>query len=364
LRALHFHTNEDLGGGERQVLALLTRSASHGVEAELLTTPRGALAGEAAAAGVPVHRVARRFSYDPLATRRVVKILRERAIDVLHVHDGFAASLGVFAANAAGVPVLVHRRIASPLRDNWLTRRKYSPKRVARFLAVSETVAGALRAFGLPAEKIRIVPSGVDIAALRRLPKGRGRELLTPELRGATPLLGTIGKLAPKKGIDVILGAFAEIRAKLPDAALLVVGGGPEETALRALARFLGLDDGVVFTGPLPDGPAVLADLDMFLFASELEGSPGVLREAMALGVPIVTVDTPGCVEVAGDAALTVPRGDAPALAAAALALHADPSRAAALRAAGLARVESRFSLDAMVAATVAAARDAAGRAA
>jgi glycosyltransferase involved in cell wall biosynthesis len=364
LRALHFHTNEDLGGGERQVLALLTRSASHGVEAELLTTARGALAGEAAAAGVPVHRVARRFSYDPLATYRVVKILRERAIDVLHVHDGFAASIGVFAANTLDIPVLVHRRIASPLRANWLTQRKYSPDRVARFLAVSETVAGELRAFGIPSEKIRVVPSGVDIPALRQLPKGRGRSLLTPALRGAAPLLGTIGKLAPKKGIDVVLRAFAALRAELPAAALLVVGGGPEEPALRALAASLGLDNHAVFTGPLPDGPAILADLDIFLFASELEGSPGVLREAMALGVPIVTVDTPGCVEVAGDAALTVPRGDAPALAAAALALHADPARAAALRAAGLTRVEARFSLDAMVATTIAAARDAAGRAA
>lgn len=361
MRALHFSTNPELGGGERQVLALLTQSAARGVEAELLTTAGAALEPLARDAGIAVHRLTRRFAYDPVAIVRAARLLRKRAASVLHVHDGSAASIGVFAARRAGVPVLVHRRVASPLRTNPLTRAKYSPARVARYVAVSEVVAAVLRAAGIPAEKIRVVPSGVDLSRLRTLARGAGRAALPPQLRGSRPLLGTVGKLAPKKGMEDVLRAFARIRRAHGDAALLVVGGGPDECSLRGLANELGIAAWTQFTGSVPDAAPLVADLDAFLFASALEGSPGVLREAMALGVPIVTVDTPGCVEVVADTAVTTPRGDPTALAEGAIQLLADAERRERLRKAASERVAARFSLESMVAATLEVAREAAG---
>jgi glycosyltransferase involved in cell wall biosynthesis len=358
VRALHFNTNKDFGGGERQIVALLQRSSRHGAEAELLVTMPSALADFAADANIPWSRVARRIPYDPFAIRNIAALLRERKIDVLHAHDGKAASLGVFAANKANIPAVIHRRIASPLRNNWLTRKKYDPARVARYVAVSKTVAGVLRSYGAPDDKIRVVASGVDVAKLAAFERGAARALLPESRRGASPLLGTVAKLAPKKGVDIVLRAFATIHASIATSQLIVVGAGPERAGLEALARNLGIAEFVTFAGARPEGARLMADFDVLLFASELEGSPGVLREAMALRVPIVTVDTPGCVEVAGETASIVARGDAPALAAAALEIWNHPARRASLTAAAFDRVERNFSLDAMVAATIAVDRE------
>jgi glycosyltransferase involved in cell wall biosynthesis len=361
MRALHVSTNKDLGGGERQILALAAGSRARGVEAVLLARRGGALLAAARAAGLPAGPLSLAFAYDPLAIAKTAGELREGRFDVVHLHDGGAASIGVAAASLARVPAIVHRRIASPLRRTVLTRYKYDPARVARFVCVSRTVAAILEEGGIPRGKIAVVESGIDVAALDALARGSGRGLLGSEGAAARPLLGTVAKLASKKGVDTVIRAFANIRAEHAAAQLVVVGDGPQRESLRSLAASVGAGGAVHFAGAREDGAAILADFDLLLFASELEGSPGVLREAMALGVPIVTVDTPGCVEVVAETAVVVPRGDPVALARGATRLLRDKNVAATLRAAARSRVVANYSIDAMVEKTLAVAREARG---
>ncbi|HKE02262.1 MAG TPA: glycosyltransferase, partial [Planctomycetota bacterium] len=311
LRTLHVSLNPELGGGEKQVLALVEGSRKRGVDARLVALRDGPCFRAARERALPVEGIKPFFRYDPISIARLSRWIERDEPHVVHLHDGGAAAIGVSAANATGVPAIVHRRIASPFRRGWLSGWKRDPSRVARFIAVSEVVASVLREAGIPERAIAVVPSGIDVAALASTRPSPDLERLAP----SSPRIATVAKLAPKKGVDVVLEAFARIAREIPEARLLVVGEGPEEAALRAKATGLGLEGRAVFTGSRSDVPAIVAGLDLFLFGSEREGSPGAVREAMALGVPVVAVAAPGTVEVLGDAGATVPIGDAAALA-------------------------------------------------
>lgn len=351
MRALHINTNRDFGGGERQVLALVERSAAHGVEAGLFAREGGALLAAARDRGLRVHPLKLLFSFDPFAMRRVNKYIKSNSIDILHLHDGGAASVGILAARSAHVPVLVHRRIASPLRKSRITKLKYNPANIARFVAVSGVVRDVLIQHGIPADRISVVPSGLDIVMIDRVAR--------PPQDSTIISLGTIGKLAPKKGVDLILEAFAIIHNREPRARLTIVGSGPDLQQLKDLASKLNIAPFVTFAGERPDAAALMAGWRLFLFASELEGSPGVLREAMALRVPIVSVDAPGSVELLDHCGVLTPRGDHRAFAAAALELLDSPARCEQFAEAGRARVVDHFSIEAMVEGTIRVAREA-----
>src|SRR5439155_2669521 len=131
-------------------------------------------------------------------------------------------------------------------------------------------------------------------------------------------LIGTAGHLAAHKGLEVFLCAAADAASELPDARFVVIGRGEAETSLRRAAERLGIAPRVAFAGFREDMPDVFAGLDLFVLSSVSgEGSPAVLKEAMAAGTPLVVTALDGIEEIVEDArhGLLVPPGNAPALA-------------------------------------------------
>jgi glycosyltransferase involved in cell wall biosynthesis len=150
------------------------------------------------------------------------------------------------------------------------------------------------------------------------------------------PVVLGAGRLAPQKGFGVLLEAVASVRALDPAPLLVIAGDGPLGGELTARAAALGVD--AVFAGHRDDVAALLAVAAVFVLPSLWEGQPLVLQEALRAGTPVVATRTGGIPELAGDAALLVPPGDAPALAAAVSSVLADPLLATALRVAAAAR--------------------------
>jgi glycosyltransferase involved in cell wall biosynthesis len=107
------------------------------------------------------------------------------------------------------------------------------------------------------------------------------------------PVIGTIGRLHPNKGYDVLLEAAARLRDQGRAFRLVVAGDGPQAAALRSQAAGLGLDDVVDFPGWV-DPPTALAAMDLFVSASRVEPFGLVIIEAMAQGVPVVATDIDG----------------------------------------------------------------------
>ncbi len=243
-----------------------------------------------------------------LRTGRLVSLLRRTGAEHVHVHwGGPSSTLAMAAAEAVGVPwsLTLHRW---DIYENNLLARKLRSASFTR--VISREAVADLRA---------IVPSAEPIVL------HMGVEIPSRVTRGTAPRrpcrLVCVASLVPVKNHDALLRAFAEVCG---DASLELVGDGPLEPELRALAASLGIADRVRFAG-LVDHGSLLArlaagDWDGIVLASgangtEHEGIPVSLMEAMAAGVPPVATDSGGTRGVvAPGAGILVPVGDQAAL--------------------------------------------------
>lgn len=155
-----------------------------------------------------------------------------------------------------------------------------------------------------------------------------------------------VGRLLPSKGQALILESFADVRAKLPAAELIVVGSGPEATSLQERAECLGVAGSVHFLGDRKDVICLLGGSQVFVHASESEGLSNAVLEAMAVGLPSVLVAAPGVTECHIDAetGFVIPRLQAE-LSARLLLLAADSGLRHRMGRAAQARVREHYSI-------------------
>ncbi len=170
----------------------------------------------------------------------------------------------------------------------------------AGMLAVCDALKQDMTALGLPADKISLHYTGLDRDRFRPLDHTQLRNRLGTEFGIAIgedeKLLATIGALIPRKGQEFVIGALAQ----LPDARLLLVGKGGDETKLRALAENLGVAGRVHFLGSVDHDllPIILSACDAMVLPSASEGLANAWVEALACGTPLVITDAGGAREV------------------------------------------------------------------
>ena len=183
-------------------------------------------------------------------------------------------------------------------------------------------------------KKIVVIPNGVDLERFRGVQPASTAAL---ELPGPGPILGSVGRLSPKKGQATLLEAAALVLRRRPDVTFVLVGDGPQRAELGAHAERLGLDGRLRFLGLVEDPIPLLPRMDIFVLPSHMEGMSNALLEAMAAGRPVVATNVGGNAEVVQDGVtgLLVPPRDPQRLAEALLTLLDDPARAAAMGAAG-----------------------------
>ena len=289
LRIAHLHANRDWGGGETQLLALVRRLQARGVFTVLATPPDGLLFARARNAGLRVLP----FDRGRDARRQLALDLGEFGLTHLNAHDSGSLSVGIGLRRQFRIPLVLTRRIASPLRRNPFSRWKYSPRRLDGVLAISGTVRDVMVRSGYPAERIQIAPDGVDVDALAAIPPD-------PDFRnayGTDWLVGGIGKLSAKKNwIHMVRAAEILAKESFP-AQWVLLGDGPEEAALRSAIARAGLSGRFHLLGFRADAARLLRQFDLLGFPSLMEGASVTVREAMAMGVPVVGSDAPGVVE-------------------------------------------------------------------
>ena len=302
--------------------------------------------------GVALHAIQPHRRPAPGDTRSWLTLLGLVArADIIHVHSAKAGFLGRLAAAARG-----KRASCVFTPHGWSFWAASGPEAglyvrlerlAARWCHAIVALSGAERDAGLEAgvgrpEQYRVIPNGVPLErfALQRAPV-RGRILM-------------VGRLAPPKRPDLALRAVASVRERIPEAELHVVGDGPLRPGAERLAAELGLGEAVRFLGYRDDVPQLLAEAECALLASDYEGCPLSVVEALAAGVPVVATDAGGVRELVrqGHTGLVAPP-DADALGAALEELLADPARAAEQGAEARREAGSRLSLDAMVSSLV-----------
>lgn len=346
MRIAHLDTGRDWRGGQGQVLLLMKALAAAGHE-QLLLAPKGPLFDRASEAGLAVERWESRGEIDLRAMLTARSHLARFSPAIAHLHSAHAHALGVHAARWAGIRgVVVARRVDFKVRQNPFSRLKYAWP-VDRYVCISEGVRTAMRESGIPEAKLALVPSGIDLDAVRLEGAAPAADLRT--VLGLDPgarVIGTVASLAPHKNHALLLEAAAIVCAADPGVHFAWLGEGSERSALTRRRAALGLEARVHLLGFRPDAKPLLRQFDLFCLSSHLEGLCTSLLDAQALGVPIVATGVGGVPEVVSDDASgrLVSALTPAALAEALSSAMASPESRACWRAGGLESVE-RFSI-------------------
>jgi glycosyltransferase involved in cell wall biosynthesis len=273
--------------------------------------------------------------------RKELSCFRPDAVVGYWAHpDGEVA---VRAATLAGVPSAVMVGGSDVLLLTHETGRRAGILRVLdaanTVVAVSEDLREKLVALGVGADKIHVVPRGVDTTRFRPGDRAEARRRLG--IAPGAPMLLWVGRIHRVKGLDVLIDACARLRSGNVPFHVYLVGEGPEREALRAQAAAAGLGDAVSFVGPVAhaDLPDWYRAADVTVLPSRSEGVPNVLRESLACGTPFVASRVGGVSELADPSSALVPPEDAGALS---VALAAAIQRATAPDAGSRARDAER----------------------
>ena len=265
-------------------------------------------------------------------------------IDLVHVHGASLPLLVLLpAAWLLGEPVLAKVAAVHQGVEAGDVRRRYGPIGRALawlfarcdYVATTAEIESCLERDGVEPARIHRVPNFVDVESFRPLPPAE-REALRRERgwEGRTVVVAS-GRLAERKGGDLLLRAFARAQTSTRHhegarPLLVFLGDGPERGHLEALARELGIEASVRFQGFVEDVPRWLQAADVFVLASRIEGFPNALLEALATGLACVATRIGGALEAVDDErnGLLVPPGDEAALGGAlSRLLRASPER-------------------------------------
>lgn len=335
-------------GSVVQMFQLAQGLAGRGHSVAIVSRPEGDVPERARERGVAFAALPLKHEFDLASARLLARLYDERAADVVHVHKGIAHSVALFATCfSKRRPVLVvNRGVSFPL--DVFNRLKFHV-RLGGVVTVCEDIKKVIVASGrIPAGKVHVIYAGVDLAVFDPAkadgPRIR-REWGVPD---GAPLLVQVGAREWKGWRDLLAGA-ALLARDFPNLVTAVVACKDEaqRAAVSGVALELGILERVLPIGFRYDMPDVLMAADVVADMSyEGLGVTGTLREAMALGRPVVGSAAGGNPElvVDGESGLLVPPRDPAALAAAVRRLLADRSLCDRLARSGRERVAGGFS--------------------
>jgi len=286
--------------------------------------------------GIDVTYMAR-HKFDPATFTALLKVLRDKQADLVHLHGYGATTFGRMCAWRMGIPAILHEH-ANHGDTPWF--QKIADKILAPHtdlaIAVSESTAEfTTRARLMPAERTKVVYLGAPLDEFARTRSAEEIAAATQAfgIAPGTIALGTVTRLMPAKGNQYLIEAAPAVLARHPNARFFIVGEGELQPELEAQAKALGLGDKLVFAGFTRDVAAALSAFDIVVFPSLWEGTPLTMFEALAMGKPIVATDADGLLDVLTDGrdALVVPKANAGRLAEAICRLVEQPQLAAAL---------------------------------
>lgn len=353
-----------IGGAQTHTLRLSQKLQERDIGVKVLTRHHRGLAPFESIAGVPTYRVGRGDSNKAIAALTFISgairwlVAQRSAYDLIHCHQMISPmTTGLFARALLGKPLVINPHRSGPIGDVGvlLRRRRVTGRlRIAAarrwgdaFVSISDDIHRELHGIGIREERIWDIVNGVDVERFRPVEADERARLRTSLGVPTGPLVVFAGRLAPEKGVDVLLEAWPRVVSAIPDAHLLLLGEGEQRAELEGRVQSLKLGSSVTFAGGTADVSPFLQAADAFVLPSRAEGLPVALLEAMACGLPCVGTAISGTLQVLEQdrTGQIVPVNDAAALADGLLAaLRAPEARAWAAQARR--HVVEHYSLD------------------
>ncbi|MGD8339234.1 MAG: glycosyltransferase family 4 protein [Gammaproteobacteria bacterium] len=296
MKILHLEAGRHLYGGARQVGNLINGLADEGVD-NLLVCMAGHELVDRVRAEVAELRLG--GDVDLSLSRRLQRLAREARPDVIHVHSRRGAdTFGGRAARSAGIPSILTRRVQSAEPAAWL---RFKCRPYSRTVAISSAVRAELERAGIDRDRLRLIPSAVDVNRLQPEPEARAGVIRRYGLPDDALIAVSAAQLIRRKALDFLLPLAARLVASQPRFRLLLFGQGPQRARLESQAVRLGLEGRVLFCGFDPEWSQLLPGFDLLLHPARREGLGAVVLEAMSAGLPVVASAVGGIVDVIED---------------------------------------------------------------
>lgn len=351
VKILYVHGIGHIGGAEMDLLAIMKSLNREQFLPSVACPPTGAFIERVREMGIPAFPVSfpswRKIKdcwRIPFAVVSLAAILKREKFDLVHGNDYWWTPLVWLACRIRNIPFLVHvRQQIHPRRvkQYWLAK----PERV---LTICQEIRQSAIDGGVHPNRVQVVYSGMDLSSITQTTGGEIRKRYG--LQPGQPLIGAVANLFPRKGYEYLLQALADARTVIPDIHCVILGEGDDAyyQKLLHLAHVLDVKAAVTFAGFQSDVLVHMADFDVVVLPSILEGFGIVLLEAMAMGKPVVASKVGGIPEAVeeGVTGLLVPPAHSGKLAEALLLLLKNSSLRRSMGEAGKKRVATIFSLE------------------
>jgi glycosyltransferase involved in cell wall biosynthesis len=321
VRILHLNNEKTWRGGERQTLLLAAGLKERGVTSVIGCRPGGLLDQQAQAEWVATLPVPGNNLSAALALTKAA-----RAFDLVHCHTGRGHSLAALTAGWHRKPFLVTRRVDFLPSRNWFNRFKF--RRAARIVCISQFIANQLADWGVPRERLTVIPSSVPPPDAK---------LLTPQhceavrarlgIAPGAKLVGNIAALVGHKDHATLIRAAKIVTERRHDVQFVIIGDGELKRPLLELRQRLGMEEQVLMPGFIPQAEQCLPAFEVLAMSSCMEGLGSVVLDAFAAGVPVAATAGGALPEIVRheETGLLAPIGDAERLAEAILRLLGQP---------------------------------------
>jgi glycosyltransferase involved in cell wall biosynthesis len=329
----HIEDSRNLRGGERQALYLASELEKRDCKNIVVCRPDSPLEKEALKLGLETAHIPFHFEWDLraafLLSRKVKKAAKAYGIQeppILHSHTGHAAAVVCLARRFVKAVTIVHRRVDFKIPNKPFSHRKY--RSADLIIALSKAIERILVDSGIDGNRIRVIPSAVDLAAFSGSPNPAFRENLLRDLNmpADAKVIGSLMALVPHKDPLNFVAAASQVIQADKRCHFIVGGEGPLLGDIKALIAKLGIAGNFHLLGYREDNVDLLRAMDIFVLSSREEGLGSSIIEAMASALPVVGTDAGGIPELieSGLNGFVVPKQNPAALSEAILRLAGD----------------------------------------
>jgi glycosyltransferase involved in cell wall biosynthesis len=308
INVMHLASNPEWAGAEVQMATLVDSMRNDDrVEVSVTVFHNGKLVDYLRGRGVDVNVIGLKWLFDITGVTRLVRLLKNKRIDILHTNGYKANVIGALAVLIArrGICVRTEHGSTEPFSGinklkmniyeslDYLTGRFFTKKIISVSSDIKKRISGKYRP-----EMLITIPNGIAIDPGSRTDSNKLKEEFgIPE---GNFIIGIIGRLVPVKGHEYFIEAAKLISQKRRDVNFLIVGGGPLKRKLESMISGE-MSERIKFTGFRNDVKDIIGIMDLVVFSSLNEGLPYALLEAMAAGKAVIATKVGGLAEVISD---------------------------------------------------------------
>lgn len=344
------------------LISLVKGLTEHGFEVEAACPMKSSVFDELAGLGIKTHPI---DIVGPISPREDLACINQLKgiitggnYELLHFHGAKAGMVGRIAAVMAGCrsTVLTVHNFIIYQEVPWIKKlifrfgERALSSTTSRIITVSSALKDDLvRNYKIPEAKIVPIYNGIDVGQYLQT-QNKKEVKMRYGLNPDKPVIGTIARMAPQKGLDYLIKAAPHI-CKERDVRILIAGDGPQMSYLKDLSSALYMNDRIVFTGYIDNIPEFLSGLDIFVVPSIAEGLSITTIEAMTAGLPVVASNTGGLPELVkhGETGLLVEPRNPESIAGAVEELLNDPRKREMMGRCGRNAAAIQFSIETMI---------------